>query len=411
MGIRVISLKEAIDRDTPEGRLQTGILAEFAEFELAKIRARTAAGISARARKGKPWGSPPFGYRRGEDGDWEPNAAEVPIAMRIWDERVKEGRAYQDIAVRLNRDGIPGRTGGNWTATMVRKILSARYMLGYFEHNGEWIKGRHPVLIDEDTWLAARVLAQQGSKYAPSRGGRRPKLHLCTGATLRCSVCHEAMLPRSDRDWYECRTNKQLKGKGSCPMPAQDRATVDVNVVHAVEELFIDLDATKNRVAGDLDAHLAQTEDEAQRAEGERAQKAAALDRVESDYLAGELGGANYERLSTRLSEELSALDAQCERLARHAEGIRHSRLKLDVDQEVFNRLAELRASVFSTVRSAQEQQDIDAMRAAIRQAVDAVYIGIDGAVSFELTDTLAKPGDLKVPLPLRTLHGSGVPE
>ena len=414
LGVRVESLKETIDRDTPEGRLQTGILAEFAEFELAKIRSRTKSGISARARKGKPWGAAPYGYQRGQDGDWKPNPAEVPVAMRIWDERVKEGRAYQDIAARLNRDWIPGRTGGNWTATMIKKILAGRYMLGYFTHGGEWIKGQHAQLIDEDTWLAAQVLAQKGHKYAPSRGGRKPKLHLCTGAMLRCSICFEAMLPRSDGDCYVCRTNKQLKGHGACPMPTQDRATIDAAVVAAVEELFIDLDATKHRVASDLHAHLAQTDDEAHRVDRERAQKTAALARVESDYLAGELGGASYERLSERLSGELSALDAQSDRLAKHADAIRKSQLRLDVDQEVFNRLAELRASVYATVRSDQEQQDVDAMRAAIRQAVDAVYVGIGPVISFELTDTLAKPGgdSLKVPLPLAetTMYGSGVP-
>jgi DNA invertase Pin-like site-specific DNA recombinase len=54
-GIRVIASGQALDRDTPEGILQTGILAEF---ERRKIKARTKAGIPSRARtSGKPWGT------------------------------------------------------------------------------------------------------------------------------------------------------------------------------------------------------------------------------------------------------------------------------------------------------------------------------------------------------------------
>jgi hypothetical protein len=298
---------------------------------------------------------------------------------------------------------------------MVKKILVGRYMLGYFAHQGEWIKGKHTALIDEETWLAAQVLAEKGNKYAPSRGGRKPPLHLCTGQLLRCSVCFEAMLPRSDGDLYVCRTNKQLKGAGSCPMPAQDRASVDIAVVHAIEEMFVDLDATRDRVAAQLDSYLAETEAEAARAERERAEKTAQRERVERDYLAGELSGVNYERLAERLSDDLQGLGAECDRLAKHLVEIRQSALKLDADQEVFLRLAELRSAVASNVRSAQQHQDIDAMRAAIRQAVDALYIGIDGAIGFELTDTLAEPGPLKVPVPLQhretTVSGSGVPE
>jgi DNA invertase Pin-like site-specific DNA recombinase len=92
-GVRLASLRKHIDRATPEGRLQTGILAEFAEFEREKGRARTRAGISSRATSGKPWGSPAFPYRKLADGHWEPNPAEVPVARRIVQERVKEGRS------------------------------------------------------------------------------------------------------------------------------------------------------------------------------------------------------------------------------------------------------------------------------------------------------------------------------
>lgn len=106
---------------------------------------------------------------------------------------------------------------------------------------------------------------------------------------------------------------------------------------------------------------------------------------------------------------------AQSELLSNHLDSIRASQLRLDVDKEVFFRLAEMRAAVFSSVRTGQEQADIDAMRTAIRQAIDAIYIGINGAIVFDLSEVINQPDPLKVPVPLphreTTVRGSGVPE
>jgi site-specific DNA recombinase len=49
-GVRVVASGQALDRKSPEGRLQTGILSEFAEFERRKIGERTKAGIAGRPR-------------------------------------------------------------------------------------------------------------------------------------------------------------------------------------------------------------------------------------------------------------------------------------------------------------------------------------------------------------------------
>jgi len=58
------------------------------------------------------------------------------------------------------------------------------------------MKGRHEPIITEELWDQAQAPAV-GSKFAPSRGGRRPARHLFTGGLLRCLLYGEAMLPRS----------------------------------------------------------------------------------------------------------------------------------------------------------------------------------------------------------------------
>jgi DNA invertase Pin-like site-specific DNA recombinase len=55
--VRVIASGQALDRDTPGGRLQTGILAEFGEYEKEMIKDRTRTAVRAYIDSGKPWGS------------------------------------------------------------------------------------------------------------------------------------------------------------------------------------------------------------------------------------------------------------------------------------------------------------------------------------------------------------------
>ena len=57
-GIRLRSITEAIDSETPHGRLLLGIFATLAEYERSLIRERIIAGIAARRKAGSAIGRP-----------------------------------------------------------------------------------------------------------------------------------------------------------------------------------------------------------------------------------------------------------------------------------------------------------------------------------------------------------------
>ena len=291
--VRLVSTREVIDRQTPEGALQTGILAQFGQFEKAKIKARTKAGIGARARSGKPWGTPAYGYRKGPDGHWTPDPHEQAIAARLDRERVEHGLPYNAIATLLNREGVPTRTGGNWTATQVRKVLTSRYRLGEFWHDGEWHRDRTRRRSPRTRGSPPTRSPRRATATARLRWPQAP-LHLFTHGLLRCIHCYEAMLPRSDSDTYRCRTRAQIKGDDGCIMPNLPRAEVDRQALELFERLFLDLDATREEFAADLNAHLEEVETQQQRAAREAAERAVQIARVERDYLAGDLTAATY---------------------------------------------------------------------------------------------------------------------
>ena len=416
-GVALVSLRDNIDTGTPVGRLLRTLLCAVAEFERDIGKERTSAGIGSRARtSGKPWGSTAaYGYRKTDNGHWEQDPAEIATYRRVFAERVEHGRAYNEIATLFNREAVPTRTAGRWTATTIRKILDGRYGLGEYQHGGEWLPGEHEAIITEATWETAQALSAMGDKFAPSRGGRRPPLHIFTGGLLRCSVCFEAMLPRTDGDKYVCRTNKQITGGGSCTMPSLKREDVDAAGLAMFERAFVDLDATRAHVACELDARLLEVEAQSERAGREVAEKTAQLARVERDYLAGTLSAATYERLRLQLAQDLAAAEAERERLTANADAVRGSRVRLDAEVETLRRLGALREAALSRVRTAEQSADVQALRTAMAQAFSAVYVSPDGETMIVEPMLTAEPTGVRVSLPLPTkataLRTSGVAE
>jgi site-specific DNA recombinase len=402
--VALVFLREHLDTSTPVGRLLRTILAAIAEFERELIIDRTTSAIGARARKGKPWGSPKYGYRKVEDGqDWEPDPREREIVQQIFKYRVEEAMSYQGIARRLIADAVPTRTGGNWTATTIKKICQSRYVRGYFHHNGELIKGRHEPIIDEDAWLQAQALAEIGSRFAPSTGGRRPNKHLFINGHLRCTLCDEAMLPRSGSpDYYTCRTNKALSGAGSCPMPNHPREEVDGRFLALFEATFLDLDATRKHVAAELSHRVREIEAQQGEAESELASLIAQQDQIERDYLVTRtLSAASYERFSARLAEQTEATRAQRDRLGTNAEEARAAIENMDAEEETLRRLAAIRDTVAAHARDAALSDDIVALRGVIAQAFDEVYLRLDGTIAGMTPGVgMRQVGGTVIPLP-----------
>jgi DNA invertase Pin-like site-specific DNA recombinase len=385
VGVKVLSTRGAIDRETPEGQLMTTIEAAFAEFERAKIKMRARSGLAARARQGIPHGSSaPFGYRKGDDGHWLIEPAEAETGRRMARLRVDDGLSYHAIAARLNKAGLPTRKGGAWSATIVRKFLESRHTRGFYWHKGEWRQGRHEPIFDDATFAVLQALIGRDRRFAPSRSGRRPGRHLFTGGTLACGACGESMWARSGPtpadDFYACKTNL-INGAGSCPMPWHKRAEVDSRFLAIFEREFLDLDATRERVAAELDGDLRDAEAQAASAEGQLARLERQRQRVEADYLAEELGAAAYDRLSARLAREHQAARAERDRIAEHAEALRSARASIDAESETLRRLAEIRNTVAAHARDALAQQDLEALRGIIATAFGSVTLTQNGLI------------------------------
>jgi len=110
--------------DTPADRFQAQILDAASEYERALIRARTAAALAVKRRRGeKTGGDTPFGFRAVPDASGTlllvEDAGEQWVMAYIETAR-RAGLSYAKISKRLNAEGISCR-GSRWhTTTVVR---------------------------------------------------------------------------------------------------------------------------------------------------------------------------------------------------------------------------------------------------------------------------------------------------
>jgi DNA invertase Pin-like site-specific DNA recombinase len=441
VGVKVLSVRGTVDRDTPEGQLMTTIEAAFGEFERAKIKIRTKMGVAAKLRKGIPHGVPAFGYDTGPDGYYVVNQQEAEVLRRMFRYRVEEGLSYHRLAARLNTEGLVGKFGHKWTAPSVKIIIESKAALGYLnagsftvecptchaapgtrckrrdgselkkqqahhQARANWVKGKHAPIIDEATWSAALGMAADNKRFAPSGAGRRPKRHLFVNGHLRCGVCGSAMQcvtgKTPEQDFYVCATHRAHvqsdDGPCFCPTGWHKRASVDRGFLALFEATFLDYDATREQVAARLDQNITDARAQLDTAESELARIERQAQRVEADYFAEELGAVAYDRLSAKVADDRVAASAERDRLADHVARLTRARAEVDAESETLRRLTALRNTVASHARDALAQQDVEALRGLIASAFGNAFLE-DGSIVALTPGARMKTAGQAVPL------------
>jgi hypothetical protein len=128
--VKIVTLSEGEINE-----LHVGLKGTMNALFLKDLAMKTHRGIRGRVEAGKIGGGNAYGYRvihqldaRGEPirGEREIDEDRAEIVRRIFREYVA-GKGPQRIAADLNRDGIPGPTGGRWSDTSIRgnRIISS----------------------------------------------------------------------------------------------------------------------------------------------------------------------------------------------------------------------------------------------------------------------------------------------
>lgn len=122
-GARIVSSAGEGNGDTPADAFMRTVIDGAAAYERALIRARTKAALAVLQARGECTGTPPFGYRLGEDGKrLEPDPVEQATLATLRELRAT-GLSFRRVRGEATARGLLGRTGRPFTLQAVYKML------------------------------------------------------------------------------------------------------------------------------------------------------------------------------------------------------------------------------------------------------------------------------------------------
>jgi DNA invertase Pin-like site-specific DNA recombinase len=237
VGGRIESSTEPVDVTTAVGRLNRGMLAEFAAFEsdrAGEVFMEIADGRVARGLPGS--GRVRFGYTNVGKGRFEPHPELGQVLAEMY-QRFAGGSGYRGIARWLNQSGYRTTAGGIWREETVRSVLDSGFGAGLFRHRGKLLPGSHAPVITPGQWQTYLGLRDE-RKVIPSRG--KGSRYVLTGL-VKCGVCGMSMHARPDAQgtvWYRCR-DRTMAG---CPNPLARLTAVEGEVRKWLAELVDEID-------------------------------------------------------------------------------------------------------------------------------------------------------------------------
>ena len=396
LGVDVQFVQEPTD-SSPEGELVFFVRGFAWRQEHAKIRERTVRARDAMARNGVwpgGWKNPPYGYVGDSVNRKRVVVEEEAKVVRWIFRKYADGWSFYRIAVKLNDDGIPSKTGGKWSPVTIKGVLQNSTYIGvdYYGKKRsvggdrgkakqvrvpkeQWIelRGYSPRIVSDSVWL--RVQERFGEAQARRTGSKYQ--YVLTGF-VKCGRCGVRSVTGSGLvagvGYYWCSGAARWHLKESRPCKAGRingrwlQAQVWAAVVSMVEDPSGVIAALKLGVetgGGDLGKEIKRIQAELARVESE-----------EKRLLV------LYTR-DTKVRVEL--LDAQAAQLSASREDLQ-------------NRLASLekqRASV-ETVEEASEQIREYCQR--VRHGLDDLDVDGQRALMYRLgIKVVAVPGDLLV--------------
>lgn len=187
-GCDFVSISENFDTSTPLGRAMIGILAVFAQLEREQIKERMSMGREARAKQGKYAGSHlhPIGYDY-IGGELVVNDFEKEQIVQIFNDYLS-GMTLNAITKKLNDQGLYHKYG-KWSEHVVRTTIESKTYIGYVKFGGEWFKGTHEPIIDDDLFSNVQRLRERNLAAYKEQNRRAGHATSYLGGLLYCKRC------------------------------------------------------------------------------------------------------------------------------------------------------------------------------------------------------------------------------
>lgn len=281
-GVKLISVTEQTEAETPQDLLLEGMLEVISEFFNANLAAEVRKGMTQNAKQGySNGGTPPYGYRtehialgnQKTKAVWVPGPREeVDIVRWIFNQYAYENKGYHKIASELNERKIPSQKGGTWSASTIRAIIYNESYIGRkvwnkqdyqtkgkkWRDRSEWIitENAHPALISKELFELCQEIAKKrhnggGETHKPF--GSKPASPFWLRGVMVCDKCGTKMVGNSastrtksgGQRYYTC-GGYLRKGKDFCPYVGWRKDRVEELVSNKLRTALLRLSMDNN---------------------------------------------------------------------------------------------------------------------------------------------------------------------
>jgi site-specific DNA recombinase len=232
-GVKIISITEPFDSDTPMGRWMMDQLGSMAELDRENIRENTHQGRLRRVSENKwPAGSPPYGYKPVPAPDGRGTVLEVleteaQFVRRAFALRA-EGKSIEAIANELNALGsVPKRS--RWGTTQVHRMFQNTTYQGVYQFGKARAKisGKCPAIVSPNQFREAQLTGER-------RGGHNKTREYALTGFLYCGRCGHRMSGTTSstrlkgvryyKPTYRCHKNMNGCGFSQTAIPLERKA-------------------------------------------------------------------------------------------------------------------------------------------------------------------------------------------
>ncbi len=324
--VKLISCTENID-DSPSGKLLYGLMAEIAQFYSRNLAQEVMKGLVRKAEEGGTPYRAPLGYinRRemvhGVDRAWvELDAERAEIVRWCFVEYATGQWSAADLTLVARAKGLTSRPTATKPAMEVGlntmyNILRNPYYIGVVSYRGISYEGKHPKLVEPETWLAVQdILA------AHAHRGEKDRVHNhYLRSTIYCSACEGRLVFSRHRgnggtyDYFHC-VKKKTK-TNNCRRPAVRIERIEAGIAALYAHLQIDEEKVakiQSAVQSEMSAQVAHAAASTKRAQQRRARLEDERQKLLQAHYAGaipqDLLAMEMQRLTRALAETDSEL-------------------------------------------------------------------------------------------------------
>ena len=320
-GLEFISVSQPTE-NSPAGRMQRRMLASMASFYTEQQSLDVREGLARRVKEGWFVGHAPYGYRNVRidgRGIVEVDPVNAPKVRRIFELFAYHGCTLDMLVERLEAEGIVYRdTMPRFPRSTLHAILHDRAYIGEVEHKGQWYPGKHPAIVDRETWERVRVLL----------GGQVYRTHELTYGSdlITCQCGHKIVGERKikqtkagERDYvyYRC---SQYSRKGH-PRIRLTEADLDAQVLALFAKLRIEDEEVRDWVLRVLRARTREEQDQTREQRSELHRQLTLIhgqtDQLLNLRLLEEIDADTFAAKSTELRDLAARLKLQADALDR----------------------------------------------------------------------------------------------